>query len=451
MAIAREHTDQHYESELRELHLKLLEMGGFVEKQIANAITSLVRRDDDLARLTIERDHAANKMDVEIDELCLRLLALHQPAARDLRLITTALKITTDLERIGDMAVNICERVLELNQEPQLKPMIDIPRMAEIAAVMLRESLDAFVRGDVDLALKVCRDDDMIDDTHDQPRHSVDLHRQVSGAHRRSRHQYRRDGRLHGEGQEHPSHGRYSSIDMNDKQHVLVVEDEEDISELIRFNLEQEGFSVSTVTDGERALEEAKRSRPALLLLDLMLPGMPGIEVCKRLRSDVSTARLPIIIVTAKATETDRVLGLEMGADDYLVKPFSTRELVARVRAVMRRAYDTEVERAPQVYEKGRLKLDLDTYEVFADGKPISLSLREFELLRFFVRSPNRVYDRLQLLDLVWGQDTHVEPRTVDVHIRRLRKRIERDDANPELILTVRGVGYKFNDRALEP
>jgi phosphate transport system protein len=164
MAIAREHTDQHYESELRELHLKLLEMGGFVEKQIANAITSLVRRDDDLARLTIERDHAANKMDVEIDELCLRLLALHQPAARDLRLITTALKITTDLERIGDMAVNICERVLELNQEPQLKPMIDIPRMAEIAAVMLRESLDAFVRGDVDLALKVCRDDDMIDD-----------------------------------------------------------------------------------------------------------------------------------------------------------------------------------------------------------------------------------------------------------------------------------------------
>lgn len=164
MAFAGEHTDQHYESELQELHLKLLEMGGFVEKQIANAVTSLVQRDDDLAHLTIERDHAANKMDVEIDELCLRLLALHQPAARDLRLITTALKITTDLERIGDMAVNICERVLELNQEPQLKPMIDIPRMSEIAAIMLRECLDSFVRGDVELALKVCRDDDLIDD-----------------------------------------------------------------------------------------------------------------------------------------------------------------------------------------------------------------------------------------------------------------------------------------------
>lgn len=237
---------------------------------------------------------------------------------------------------------------------------------------------------------------------------------------------------------------------MSDKQHVVVVEDEQDISELIRFNLEQEGFSVSTVTDGERALEEVKRSRPALVLLDLMLPGMPGIEVCRRLRSDVSTARLPIIIVTAKATETDRVLGLEMGADDYLVKPFSIRELVARVRAVIRRAQGVETERAPQVYVKGGLKLDLDTYEVFVDDKPVELSLREFELLRFFVRSPNRVYDRLQLLDLVWGQDTHVEPRTVDVHIRRLRKHIERDDANPELILTVRGVGYKFNERALE-
>jgi phosphate transport system protein len=159
----RAHTDPHYEAELKELHLKILEMGGFVEKQIANAMIALTHRDDEMARLTIERDHTANRMDVEVDDLCLRLLALHQPAAKDLRLITTALKITTDLERIGDMAVNLCERVLELNQEPQLKPFIDIPRMAEVAQTMLRESLNAFVREDVDLALKVCRDDDIID------------------------------------------------------------------------------------------------------------------------------------------------------------------------------------------------------------------------------------------------------------------------------------------------
>jgi len=159
----RPHIDRHYEEELRELHHKVLEMGGFVEKQISDAIQALITRDCDLARLTIERDKAVNRMDVEIDERCLRLLALHQPTARDLRLITTALKITTDLERTGDIAENICRRALELNTEPQLKPFLDIPRMAEIAEAMLRKSLDAFVREDVDLALEVCHADDTVD------------------------------------------------------------------------------------------------------------------------------------------------------------------------------------------------------------------------------------------------------------------------------------------------
>jgi phosphate transport system protein len=165
---ARLHTDRRYEEELKALHQQILEMGGFVEKQIVTAIEALVRRDSALARETIARDHTANRMDVEIDELCIRLLALHQPAARDLRLITTGLKITTDLERIGDMAVNICERVTELNEEPQLKPFIDIPQMAEIAQRMLRQSLDAFIREDTELALKVCAEDDTIDALNNQ-------------------------------------------------------------------------------------------------------------------------------------------------------------------------------------------------------------------------------------------------------------------------------------------
>jgi phosphate transport system protein len=165
---ARLHTDRRYEEELNALHHNILEMGGLVEKQIVNAIAALVHRDSDLARQTIARDHAVNRMDVEIDELCIRLLALHQPAARDLRLITTSLKITTDLERIGDMAENICERALELNEEPQLKPFIDIPQMAEIAQRMLRQSLDAFVGEDTELALKVCAEDDTIDALTDQ-------------------------------------------------------------------------------------------------------------------------------------------------------------------------------------------------------------------------------------------------------------------------------------------
>jgi len=160
---ARQHTDRHYDAELKELNLKILEMGGLVEKQIEHAVRGLVERDDALARATIERDHDVNRMDVDIDDLCIRLLALHQPAAKDLRLITTGLKITTDLERIGDIAVNLCERAIELNKEPQLKPFIDIPRMAQVAQTMLRQSLDSFVREDVDLALRVCRDDDVID------------------------------------------------------------------------------------------------------------------------------------------------------------------------------------------------------------------------------------------------------------------------------------------------
>ena len=163
-----EHTDKKYEEDLKKLREEILYMGGLVEDQIQKAVKSLVDRDSELAKIIIERDHEVNRLDVEIDDLCIRLLALHQPAGKDLRFITTGLKITTDLERIGDMAVNICERALELNQEPQLKPYIDIPRMARIAQRMTRESLDAFVREDTSLALKVCKDDEEIDQLNSQ-------------------------------------------------------------------------------------------------------------------------------------------------------------------------------------------------------------------------------------------------------------------------------------------
>jgi len=163
-----EHTDKRYEEELKKLREEILYMGGLVEDQIQKSIKSLVDRDSKLAEVIIERDHEVNRLDVAIDELCIRLLALHQPAGRDLRFITTGLKITTDLERIGDMAVNICERALELNQESQLKPYIDIPRMAQIAQRMIQQSLDAFVREDTDLALRVCKDDSEVDQLNAQ-------------------------------------------------------------------------------------------------------------------------------------------------------------------------------------------------------------------------------------------------------------------------------------------
>jgi len=236
----------------------------------------------------------------------------------------------------------------------------------------------------------------------------------------------------------------------NPGQKILVVEDEPDIRKLVHYNLAQERYRVIEAVDGEQALKVVQRDKPNLLILDLMLPGLSGLELCKLLRERPDTAKLPILMLTAKAGEADRVVGLEMGADDYLAKPFSPRELVARVRAILRRANGAAHTEQLPTYDKGGLRIDFNTYEVFARGKPVKLTLKEFELLKFLVQNPNRVLNRDQLLDRVWGGDTFVTPRTVDVHIRRLRKAIEKDDSNPKWILTLRGVGYKFDEKALE-
>lgn len=244
---------------------------------------------------------------------------------------------------------------------------------------------------------------------------------------------------------------RVTGAPLGTKHKILVVEDEKDIRDLLRYNLESEGFLVVEADNGESGLKLAASERAALVILDLMLPGLSGLEVCRILRSKDPTMNLPVLMLTARATEVDKILGLEMGADDYVTKPFSPRELVARVKAVLRRTYGPPVDQPHQTYEKGRLRIDYDTYEVRIDQSPVGLGLREFELLKFFVQSPNRVFSRAQILDLVWGHNVYVEARTVDVHVRRLRQHVEQDDANPKLILTVRGVGYKFNPDALDP
>ena len=233
-------------------------------------------------------------------------------------------------------------------------------------------------------------------------------------------------------------------------QKILVVEDEPDIRKLVQYNLTQERFNVLEAEDGEQALKLLQREKPNLIILDLMLPGLSGMELCKLLKQRSETAKLPILMLTAKAGEADRIVGLEMGADDYLAKPFSPREMVARVRAILRRSEAKPATEAMPAYENGSLKIDFSTYEVFVRGKSIKLTLKEFELLRFLVQNPNRVLNRDQLLDRVWGGETFVTPRTVDVHIRRLRKAVEKDDRKPKWILTVRGVGYKFDEKAVE-
>ena len=226
---------------------------------------------------------------------------------------------------------------------------------------------------------------------------------------------------------------------------ILVVDDEKDIVDLVSYNLEKEGFKVLKAYDGEGALQLVKTKTPDLVILDLMLPGMQGMEVCKKIRENPRSASLPIIMLTAKGDEVDRVVGLEMGADDYVAKPFSVRELSARVRAILRRT-ESRKEPEKEIFSFGGLHIDYGSYEVSIDGKKIDLSPTELKLLFFFSRHPGRVYTRDQILDHVWGDTAFVTPRTVDVHVRRLRVQIEKDLENPRYILTVRGVGYKFAD-----
>jgi phosphate regulon transcriptional regulator PhoB len=233
-------------------------------------------------------------------------------------------------------------------------------------------------------------------------------------------------------------------------QKILVVEDEPDIRKLVRYHLAQERYNVVEAEDGEQALKLIQREQPNLVVLDLMLPGLSGQEICRILRSKPDTAALPILMLTAKAGEADKVLGLETGADDYLTKPFSPREMVARVKAILRRAELRTLAESNESYRNGPLRIDFATYEVLIADKTVRLTLKEFDLLRFLVQNPNRVLTRDQLLDRVWGGETFVTPRTVDVHIRRLRKAVEKNDRKPKWILTVRGVGYKFDEKAVE-
>ncbi|HEX5413462.1 MAG TPA: response regulator transcription factor [Terriglobia bacterium] len=225
-------------------------------------------------------------------------------------------------------------------------------------------------------------------------------------------------------------------------QRVAIIEDEKDIVDLVRYNFRKEGFVIESFSSGRDGLEYIRNNSVDLVLLDVMLPDVDGMEICRRVRADESLKALPIIFLTAKGEEIDRVVGLELGADDYVVKPFSPRELVARAKAVLRRR--ESVLGNAEVVELPELRLDSRTREVTVRGRSIELSTLEFKLLHFLASQPRRVFTREQLLDKVWGRDRFVTPRTVDVHIRRLREKIEKGGGSPQYVQTVRGSGYRF-------
>ena len=222
---------------------------------------------------------------------------------------------------------------------------------------------------------------------------------------------------------------------------VLVVDDEESLVDAVRYALSREGFEVAVARDGHEALRTFEAERPDVLVLDLMLPTLSGWEVCRRVRAE---SQVPILMLTARDAEVDRVVGLEMGADDYVTKPFSVRELVARVRALLRRTGAAE-RPATAVLEAGGVRLDPERHEVTVRGKPVPLPLKEFELLEALMENRGRVLTRQSLIDRVWGYDYVGDTKTLDVHVKRLRARIEEDRHHPKLIVTVRGVGYRFD------
>ncbi len=222
---------------------------------------------------------------------------------------------------------------------------------------------------------------------------------------------------------------------------ILVVEDEDSFSDPLSYLLRREGYDVAVADDGPAALEEFDRNGADLVLLDLMLPGIPGTEVCRQLRA---RGNVPVIMLTAKDSEIDKVVGLELGADDYVTKPYSSRELVARVRAVLRRGAEPDV-LVPATVEAGPVRMDVERHVVTVDGEPQRLPLKEFELLEMFLRNPGRVLTRGQLIDRVWGSDYVGDTKTLDVHVKRLRAKLEPDPSHPKLLVTVRGLGYKLD------
>ena len=223
---------------------------------------------------------------------------------------------------------------------------------------------------------------------------------------------------------------------------ILVVDDELVFRDTLAFNLNRDGYEVLTAADGPTAVETALTAQPDLVLLDLMLPGISGIEVCKRVRE---YSNVPIIMVTAKDDEIDKVVGLEVGADDYLTKPYSYRELVARIRAVLRRSSGDQAEDdAGEVLRVGRIEMDTGGHEVRVAGQEIQMPLREFELLELFLNNPDRVLARSQILDRIWGLNYIGDTKTLDVHVKRIRAKIEQDPGNPTALVTVRGLGYKL-------
>ena len=436
-----------FDGQLEKLNQEMILMGTMVETAIEGACEALHDRDVRKARDIMAADPAVDRQERDIESLCLRMLLMQQPVARDLRLVSSALKMITDMERIGDQAADIAEIVIMLGEGSAVQPPEHIAAMAEEARAMVHSAIDAYVQRDVKLAEKVIDQDDVVDQLFlsvkdelvEQLRkdpasalagigHADD--RQVFRAHRGPRHQHCRVGAICG----------HWAVQRRIAGMIYSVEDDAAIRELIVYALRQAGYEAEGFEEGGAFRQALERKTPELVLLDLMLPGEDGLSLLRFLRQNPATRETPVILLTARGTEMDKVVGLDTGADDYVVKPFGVMELLSRVKAVLRRSPKQE---AAHVLTAANVTLDPSRRQVTVDGESITLTRKEFDLLETLMRNRGLVMTREKLLDTVWGIDFPGDTRTVDVHMGTLRQKL---GAGAALLQTVRGVGYRMED-----
>lgn len=463
-----EHIVTSFDEDLIELRARISEMGGLAETQLAMALDSIEKRNGELADEVVAKDKRLDALEHEVERLATQVIARRQPLAQDLRLVISVMKLSSTLERVGDLAKNIAKRGKHLTVTSPMSVSGSVIRMGRQVQSQLSEVLDAYSKTDVESAVSVWRRDVEIDDAYnamfrelvtymmEDPR-TISLGSQLlfiaknlerigdHTTHVSEMIYYTAKGTPLGDDRPKGDPIRHGSGQLRKQgmsARITVVEDEEALGALLEYNLTKEGYEVKLCTDGDEGLMSLQEEAPDLLILDWMLPGVSGIEICRRTRARPEMRELPIIMLTARSEEEDRIRGLDTGADDYLTKPFSMTELLARVRAVLRRVRPTL---AGDVATFGDIILDRETRRVHRGPREVRLGPKEFRLLECLIRRPGRVYSREQLLDMVWGRDVYVEARTVDVHVGRLRRALNRrGDSDP--IRTVRAAGYSLDE-----
>jgi two-component system phosphate regulon response regulator PhoB len=432
---------------MERLRALISQMGGMAEHAIGEAMRCLVQRDTDGAERVIREDKKLDALEVETERRAVQLIALRAPMAGDLRDVVAALKISGVVERIGDYAKNIAKRIPLLENVGKVEPLSLLPEMARIATGMVHDVLDAFVARDAEAAVRVCERDDAVDDFYDSIFRALLTH-MMENPHNigQAAHLLFVAKNLE-RGGDRPAHDRparqIAEADVMANKRLLLVEDDRALADLITFHFERAGFDVTRTGDGEEALILADEMKPDIVLLDWMIEGISGIEVCRRLRRREATGNVPIVMLTARGEEGDRIRGLETGADDYVTKPFSPRELMARVGAVLRRVRPAL---AGEQLAYADIEMDVAAHRVRRNGEQVPLGPTEFRLLRHFLEHPGHVFSRERLLDAVWSHDPDIDARTVDVHVRRLRQALNQG-SKPDLIRTVRSAGYALDSQ----